>query len=312
MILAIAVLLATAPARAPDMAGIWDLKIGDTTIFRLQVVATPAGTTASLARPKHFETDGESFSHLVGPPSRRQAQTVRSIDGDLEVGFDDPAPNSTPDIFRLHRIDVDHVDVTYAGTGFDAFNFVRATLPVAALGGWDAGRTYIRTITRLTNIEMTAIFDADQVDRSAQSINWTVVGPADNQRRKRTETLLDNGALQSGDDFYHAAFVFQHGDAPNDFLKAHLLAMIATARGKTAAVWIAAATLDRYLQASGQPQVLGTQFKTPKDAPITQEPYNRRLVSDAMRKALHVPPVADQEGQRRELEREAAAVKPLN
>jgi hypothetical protein len=32
---------------------------------------------------------------------------------------------------------------------------------------------------------------------------------------------------QIGEDFYHAAFVFQHGQRPDDFLKAHLLARVA-------------------------------------------------------------------------------------
>jgi len=154
---------------------------------------------------------------------------------------------------------------------------------------------------------MTSIFDADQADRNAADIDWTKVGPADRRRRVRTKALLDAGALQSGDDYYHAAFVFQHGEAPNDFLLAHLLAMIAVARGKAAAIWIASATLDRYLMNSGRPQVVGTQFQLPKGKAVSQEPYDRTLVSDAMRKALQVPPLAEQEKQRQGYEKEATA-----
>jgi hypothetical protein len=157
---------------------------------------------------------------------------------------------------------------------------------------------------------MTSIFEADQADRRASSIDWSVVGPRDEARRARTKVLLDAGALQSGDDFWHAAFVFQHGSTANDCLLAHTLSLVATARGRTDATWIAAATLDRYLQRVGQKQVYGTQFLTVQGSPTTQEPYDRTLVSDRLREALGVPPLAVQEARRREIEARRKALQP--
>jgi len=156
------------------------------------------------------------------------------------------------------------------------------------------------------NSEMTAIFDADQADRQAggAAIDWSVVGPRDAARQARTLALLNAGALRSGDDFWHAAFVFQHGAEPNDYLLAHTLAVIAAARGRPDAAWIAAATLDRYLQNIGRPQIYGTQYR---GRPMTQEPYDRALVSDALREALGVPSQASQERRRAELEAEYRA-----
>jgi hypothetical protein len=104
--------------------------------------------------------------------------------------------------------------------------------------------------------------------------------------------------------FYHAAYVFQHGNEAEDCLKAHALAVAAAAGGKREAVWIAAATLDRYLQRIGQPQIYGTQFLHPKGQTWTQEPYRRDLLSDALRRASGVPPLAAQEGQREDWERQ--------
>ena len=156
------------------------------------------------------------------------------------------------------------------------------------------------------NAEMAAIFNADQADRSAQPIDWTIVKPADAKRRERTGQLLDAGMLRTGDDFYDAAFVFQHGENANDFLKAHLLAIVATAKGQPDASWIAAATLDRYLQETGKPQVLGTQFSRTDNGKFTQEPYDRTLASDAMRTALQVPSLAEQEIERRGYEARAS------
>jgi len=160
-----------------------------------------------------------------------------------------------------------------------------------------------------TNAEMTAIFDADQADRqgSGAAIDWSVVGPRDEARRVRTLALLDAGALHSGDDFWHAAFVFQHGAEANDFLLAHTLAIIAAARGRADATWIAAATLDRFLNKIGRAQIYGTQFHSRPGEPTTQEPYDRALVSDALRQALGVPAQAAQERQRAQFEAESRA-----
>jgi len=160
-----------------------------------------------------------------------------------------------------------------------------------------------------SNPEMTAIFNADQKARQDPAIDWAIVGPQDEARLKRTQTLLDAGALKTGDDFFNAAFVFQHGGSSDHYLKAHLLATIAVAKGKVGATWIAAATLDRYLQNTGKPQILGTQFHTEADGRTSQEPFNRALVSDALRDALGVPPLAAQEEQRKSFER--AAQPPL-
>lgn len=152
------------------------------------------------------------------------------------------------------------------------------------------------------NAEMAAIFKADQEAReNPDKIDWEVVGREDEQRRTRTQELLTTGALNSGDDFYHAAFVFQHGSTPEDYLKAHVLATAAVAKGKAEATWIAAATLDRYLQAIGKPQVLGTQYKKDSDGGATQEPFSRALLPDTLRTVLGVPVLSKQEERRKAL-----------
>lgn len=154
-----------------------------------------------------------------------------------------------------------------------------------------------------SNAEMKAIFDADQADRKAgPDIDWEKVAAADAARRARTRALLDAGALRSGDDNWHAAFVFQHGGTPEDYLMAHTLAVIAAARGRRGATWIAAATLDRYLQSIGQKQIYGTQYMTPQGGATTQEPYDRTLVSDALREEMGVPTQAEQEERRARME----------
>jgi hypothetical protein len=136
---------------------------------------------------------------------------------------------------------------------------------------------------------MLRIFEEDQkVRQEWPPADLNAVFLVDQARRAQVKDLLDAGKLRSGTDFFRAAFVFQHGDKPQDFLLAHSLAVVAIARSRPDATWIAAATFDRYLQAIGQKQIYGTQFTTPKGKPTTQDPYDRTLVSDAMRSALGV------------------------
>lgn len=155
------------------------------------------------------------------------------------------------------------------------------------------------------NPRMLAIFEADQADRQeAAETDWGAVNRRDLERLAETEALIATNALQTGQDFLRAAFVFQHGKEPRSYLKAHSIALVAMKCGNPNAAWIATAALDRYLQAIGQPQVFGTQFRFPDGAPVTQEPYDRSLLTDALRRQLGVPPLADQERQRQRLQAE--------
>jgi len=97
----------------------------------------------------------------------------------------------------------------------------------------------------------------DQNDRIQNRPNEIVNDAA---RRKRAHQLLDECALRTGQDFGDAAIIFQHGTQPDDYLLAHVLAMIAVAKGDKNGREIAAVTLDRYLQSIGQSQIFGTQY----------------------------------------------------
>jgi len=250
-ILIVLLLFVSSPAFAADPAGRWALKTGDTTLMLFEIARSPKGWTGVWMRPDRFVSDGESFSRVTGPVVRRIAHSAREIPGGVELTFDDPKPGAIPDTFVIRPMNDASADVSFVGFGSEPATLTRVN-SAFKLGRWDAGRTYIRFTDRTTDPEMTAIFDADQAARSRpESIDWKALGTADDARRVRTQALLDAGKLQSGDDFYHAAFVFQHGREPGDYLKAHALALVAAARGKSDATWIAAATLDRYLQSIG-------------------------------------------------------------
>jgi hypothetical protein len=151
------------------------------------------------------------------------------------------------------------------GSGVPPFLMQRVHAGEKVATDWEPNRAYTSTDLDTPNAEMKAIYDEDQKDRLPDQIDWKVVTPHDAKRREATKKLLVVGALHTGKDYEEAAFVFQHGDGASDYLLAHTLAMVSVSKGNTEAIWIASATLDRYLQEIGQKQIYGTQTQqTPK------------------------------------------------
>ncbi len=152
------------------------------------------------------------------------------------------------------------------------------------------------------NAEMAALYAADQAVRAnidpAKYRDRAFVeqmNAEDAVRRTQTRALLDAGALQTGEDYRAAAFIFQHGSTPDDYLLAHSLAVTGAAKGSSGAAWIAAATLDRYLQSIDRKQIYGTQTRMVSGGEPTLEPYDRDLLPDALRTAVNVPTLLEQD-----------------
>jgi hypothetical protein len=124
-------------------------------------------------------------------------------------------------------------------------------------------------------------------------------------RRVKLHAMLDRGEITTGSDLYEAAYVFQHGETAADFLLAHILAVDAVAKGFDRARWLSVATLDRYLQLIGQPQVFGTQFPFDPKLPHpitnggrfsgrTQAPFDERFLPAYLRPEFCVPDLEQQ------------------
>ncbi|QTC92786.1 hypothetical protein [Brevundimonas goettingensis] len=178
-------------------------------------------------------------------------------------------------------------------------------LPLAAIFGlavlWSAPAWAQSSGAAVDNARMAQIFADDQAIREGVSAGRRPdrafverMHAEDAARRVEVRTLLEAGALASAEDFRKAAFVFQHGTQPDDYLLAHSLAVAAAAKGSEGAAWIAAASLDRYLQMKGEPQIYGTQTTVRQGEAPTDDPYNRGLVPDSLRTAMGVPTLAEQ------------------
>jgi hypothetical protein len=308
----IAVLFATAchgrPAPSHSYDGMWMMKLGDRVFIVLRLERRQDGSfTGSVSKPNTFDLPmGKDlrFSHVRLPVVERKITNASAHGESLRLTVDDPDNPGEPDIFDLtlngdDRASLQMVDAPVAALPFTR---VQSTEVPRVATDWDSHRTY-RMVEQPTtsNVEMRQIFDDDQRARQdftkLSSEQWAAVSKDDEVRRQRTQALLTGGELHSSDDFREAAFVFQHGDTSDDYLLAHTLAMIAVGKGDEGALWIATATLDRYLQSTNRPQIYGTQFKTSAENNTTQEPYNKSLIPDLLRAELGVPDLAAQQEQ---------------
>ena len=145
------------------------------------------------------------------------------------------------------------------------------------------------------NAELAKLFTDDQADRTPPAgkmmpnVDWDVVTRRDRAREKRVKELIGADALTTGADYYHAAMVLQHAPAPDDYLLAHDLCVVAIARGEERAKWLEAASLDRFLTNIGRAQRFGTQFQSKDlDHPVTLMATDPS-VPDSLRRALNVP-----------------------
>lgn len=293
--------LADPPRTLTDFVGRWAFRVGgrDMMILQLQPSPNGQGLIGDFTRPQHFRIDvsGRDASAVSGPVVSDPVLAAKVERGVLSLTVRDASDPRRPTAFYFNRTGKDTGELAYAG-------FAMRPMPMARVGAeahvaldWDPGHFYQADESRVDNPDMTRIYNADQSDRRTPAqIDWAAVTKADAARRASTSRLIQDGKLHTGADFEHAALVFQHGTAANDYLLAHTLALVAMRKGDGAAAWIAAATLDRYLQSVGQPQIYGTQSRG-RPGETTQEPYDRNLISDELRLDLGVRPQADQHDQ---------------
>jgi len=147
------------------------------------------------------------------------------------------------------------------------------------------------------NSKLMELFNADQAARLGKDADWAKVRPEDDKRREEVHRMLDAGEVRTGNDYFRAALVYQHGERHEDFLLAHVLAVDALSLGNKRARWLAAATLDRYLLSVYQPQIYGTQFEYSqgKSAPWNRRTMNPSLLNDSTRGVVCVVSALEQD-----------------
>lgn len=280
-------------AELKEFSGTWVMRLGERNLFVLTLTPEGEGVRGSFERPAEFSSANQVFSGMRGGVRHDRVARSRFADGVLHLATQNANDAKDEDSYAMavkgNRAELVSEDAP-AGMVVQPFVFERAPGGAAVAADWEPNRAYAPGDSDAPSTEMKAIFDEDQRVRSAQQTDWEAVGRTDTERRGQTHKLLAAGKLHTGKDYEEAAVVFQHGGSPQDYLLAHTLAMVAVSKGDATAIWIATATLDRYLEKIGQKQIYGTQFSIDPKRNWTQEPYDRDLVSDALRRQLGVPP----------------------
>ncbi|MBP9697850.1 MAG: hypothetical protein KBD65_01525 [Candidatus Moranbacteria bacterium] len=147
--------------------------------------------------------------------------------------------------------------------------------------------------------EAERLFTEDQLDRE-NGLNKTDPALFAEREQTRYQKALEMFARYkespqffSSEDLYHLSFLFQHGATPEDYKRAHILALEAERQGLEDAKWLTAATEDRYLLSLGKKQKWGTQFILREDgsqhlAPIEDDAVSG--ITNEMRQSKNVPP----------------------
>jgi hypothetical protein len=155
------------------------------------------------------------------------------------------------------------------------------------------------------NSELQDLFRADRDERTNHpdygTPEYHALRERDAGRRKHLKNIVESGGLEEPEDYYHAAWILNHGERVEEIWQAHILAEQAIKLGLRRARWLTAATYDRWLMYQGKPQKYGTQ--------IVPDGKRQRVwdvepaTSDAERAQWDVPTLAEMYRRAEELTR---------
>ncbi len=116
-------------------------------------------------------------------------------------------------------------------------------------------------------------------------------------RQGQVMAFYQEGKLRTANDYYHAAMILQHAQQADDQLLAHEFCIVAVSKGHRGALWLAAASEDRFLMRIKRPQRFGTQYSSASmTEPLTLYTVSPR-VTDGLRCEMHVPTLAQARAQ---------------
>ena len=290
------------PAPDAGFAGTWVMEVEGHPFMILTLVPEDGHYLGTLEQPNKWTvtSDGRTFSGVMSVGKVRPLTADASGKGPLRMLSTNPDNAADQDEFEFSLTTREQGLLKIVDAPLDPWPM---TLHTGAdkphvWTGWDAKRSYALQEPYVEpNPEMAEIYKADQAPRQSLksfTANAKQIDKDDAARRDQVRALVATGKLRAAEDFRLAAMVFQHGNEPRDYLFAHTLALIALEKGDRSASWIAAASLDRYLHSIDRQQIFGLQFQ-PDGA--SRAPLDGELVSDALRKQLGVPTLAEQQAQ---------------
>lgn len=146
------------------------------------------------------------------------------------------------------------------------------------------------------NAELLSLYKADRREHlnppKVNTPEYKAMRARDLKRRERVMEIVAAGELHTAEDYYHAAWVMNHGETPDDARNGHVLALRSSELGYRPARWLAAASYDRWQMYQGKPQKFGTNY--------IYDGRRERLwdvepgTTDEERAQWDVPPLAEQ------------------
>ena len=288
---ATAAICAHAETRSPTaFIGRWAVKAEGQNLMVL-TLDLPDGKetiTGALYRPSHMNLSGGTVTSVSLPVAVEKVITAEITSEGLDLDIQDDSGSVTK--FQMTLRSSSAADMKLVGLPMPAWPLVRVGQDAGVAPVWDVQRIYILRDIQADNTKMMQLFADDQADRKRNPpMDLNQLAADDAERMRMVGDMMRKDELRTGLDFLNAAFIFQHGEQPNDYLLAHALALSALRLGRADAGWIAAASLDRYLISKGQPQIYGTQFDEAGQAPV-----ERDLIPDTLRRQMSVPELKDQ------------------
>jgi len=142
----------------------------------------------------------------------------------------------------------------------------------------------------LVEMDQAARHDIPDMQESPEEFKafWERTSADDAERRARVAEIITVGGATTGEDYFAAALVYQHGDELDDYAKAREYATKAVELGNEDGRWLAAAAWDRWLVNAGYPQRFGTQYLCDPDCKL--EEWNEST-TDEERARWNVPPI---------------------
>ena len=139
-----------------------------------------------------------------------------------------------------------------------------------------------------------ALFEADRAEERrvvGGTPEYVALRDRDRQRRREAEAILAAEVVAAPEALYAAAWLFNHGETPDEAARGRELALRAEALGHRPARWLAAAALDRSLMYAGRPQKYGTNMVS--DGVRWRVWDVDPATTDEERAAWDVPPLAE-------------------
>ena len=135
--------------------------------------------------------------------------------------------------------------------------------------------------------EIAKMFEEDQAARTGEMTTEKIQKMVrdDEARLARIKVMVKQGLLSTAQDFYYAAFLFQHGSSFGEYHTAHELSVCAMILGSKGAKWIGAASYDRMLHSCGHRQRWATQFSIVAGK-VKIQAYDETGTSDFLRKLV--------------------------